>query len=51
MKTIDLPNAVIQEHQRYMTRRWFFRECGVGLAGLAVSSLLGSRAAAALPRR
>ena len=35
------------EHRRYLTRRWFFKECGVGLAGVAFAHLLGSRAAAA----
>jgi uncharacterized protein (DUF1501 family) len=47
MKTIDLPTAVNAEVQRYYTRRWFFRECGVGLASIALGSLLGPRLAAA----
>ena len=35
------------EHRRYLTRRWFFRDCGVGLGSLALSSLLGNPAPAA----
>jgi hypothetical protein len=31
---------------RLLTRRWFFRECGVGLAGVALSSLLAREASA-----
>ena len=29
-----------QASARYLTRRWFFRDCGMGLAGLAAGSLL-----------
>jgi Protein of unknown function (DUF1501) len=42
--------------RRHLTRRWFFRECGVGLGAIALGQLLGrdARAAAApataLPR-
>ena len=32
---------------RVLSRRWFFGDCGVGLAGIAASSLLGSEAGAA----
>jgi hypothetical protein len=35
------------EYARYRTRRWFFKDCGVGLASIAAMDLLGSRAAAA----
>lgn len=31
---------------RYLSRRWFLRECGVGLAGIAASSLLASQSQA-----
>jgi hypothetical protein len=47
MKTTDLPSAVTDEVQRYYTRRWFFRECGVGLASIALGSILGPRLAGA----
>lgn len=30
------------EHARLVTRRWFFRQCGVGLGGIALGSLLGA---------
>ena len=33
--------------QHYLTRRWFFRDCGVGLGSMALASLLGENAAAA----
>ncbi len=36
-----------QETARYISRRWFFRECGVGLAGIALGSLLQRDAHAA----
>ncbi len=49
MKTIDLPSAVTDEVQRFYTRRWFFRECGVGLASIALGSLLGPRLAGGEP--
>jgi hypothetical protein len=32
---------------RYLTRRWFLRDCGVGLAGIAASALLANDAARA----
>jgi hypothetical protein len=38
------------EAAKFITRRWFFQQCGVGLGSLALGSLLaGSRAAAAPP--
>lgn len=45
-----------QERARLLTRRWFFRQCGVGLAGAALASLLqrearAARAVAGLPVR
>ena len=35
-----------QERARYLSRRWFLGECGVGLAGVALHSLLGRESAA-----
>jgi hypothetical protein len=35
-----------QARARYLTRRWFLSECGVGLAGIAAHSLLASEAGA-----
>jgi len=39
------------QHRRaqYLSRRWFLRECGVGLAGIAAHSLLASEAIAKAP--
>src|SRR5437588_11521706 len=34
---------------RYLSRRWFLRDCGVGLAGLAAGALLADDAARAAP--
>ena len=34
------------ESARAITRRWFFRECGVGIGAMALSQLLGSQASA-----
>jgi hypothetical protein len=30
------------EHAKLVSRRWFFRQCGVGLGGIALGSLLGA---------
>src|SRR5580700_7917030 len=37
----------IMSHQDYLTRRWFFKECGVGLGTIALHALLHDRAGAA----
>jgi hypothetical protein len=34
-------NELLEEQRRFHTRRWFFRDCGVGLGGIALASLLG----------
>src|SRR6185503_15429483 len=33
------------EAAKYITRRWFFRQCGVGLGSVALASLLGAEKA------
>src|SRR5437016_3987770 len=33
---------------RFLARRWFLRECGVGLGGIALQHLLGNRGSAAV---
>jgi len=44
----------LRDYQQQITRRWFFKECGVGLGSIALASLLqqelapGAQAAAAL---
>lgn len=35
------------EHARYLTRRWFFQECGVGMASLAALDMMRSSGMAA----
>ena len=38
------PNSILQQalvqHQAHLTRRWFFRDCGVGLGMAALHCLL-----------
>src|SRR5262245_17559094 len=36
-----------QETKKLLTRRWFFKECGIGLGSLALASLLDSKPLAA----
>lgn len=38
----------LEESQRHVTRRWFFRDCGVGLGAMALGSLLGAGSARSL---
>ena len=38
----NLHQSLLRENQRYQSRRWFFKECGVGLGSVALHSLLGS---------
>src|SRR5579863_2196683 len=35
------------EYARFITRRWFFKQCGVGVGAIALAELLGARPAAA----
>jgi uncharacterized protein (DUF1501 family) len=35
------------EHRKAITRRWFFKECGVGLGAIALGKLLGEQGALA----
>lgn len=44
---MNLPLHLDQERRRFLTRRWFFRDCGLGFGSLALASLLGDRAGAA----
>jgi hypothetical protein len=37
---MNLHTELRSEYARMLTRRWFLRECGVGLAGVALASLL-----------
>ncbi len=44
---MNLPLELDLERRRFLSRRWFFRECGVGLGSIALASLLGDKASAA----
>ena len=46
---MNTPQFVLQEALRATTRRHFFRQCGVGLGGMALTSLLGEKLFAATP--
>jgi hypothetical protein len=41
---MDLTREVRQARARLFSRRWFFRDCGIGLAGIAAGSLSASSA-------
>src|SRR5438132_12259386 len=40
---------LFDEYRRHITRRWFFKQCGMGLGAIALRELLGSKAQAAIP--
>src|SRR5687768_11069206 len=42
-KAMDLRPEIAAEARKLVTRRWFFRECGVGMGTLALASLLGTQ--------
>ncbi|MBN8246128.1 MAG: DUF1501 domain-containing protein [Verrucomicrobia bacterium] len=44
---MNLAQELDRERRQFLTRRWFFQQCGVGLGSIALASLLGDRAAAA----
>ncbi len=44
---MNLQQDLRAEYARLITRRWFFRQCGVGLGSVALASLLGDRPAMA----
>ena len=37
---MNLSFELRSEYSKYVTRRWFFRQCGVGLGSIALASLL-----------
>src|ERR1043166_7902162 len=39
---MNIQNELRVEQARLITRRWFFRQCGVGLGSIALASLLGA---------
>ena len=38
---MNLPLELELERKRFLSRRWFFRECGVGLGSIALASATG----------
>ncbi|HEY1050626.1 MAG TPA: DUF1501 domain-containing protein [Prosthecobacter sp.] len=42
---MNLQQELQAEHKRHLTRRWFFQECGVGMASLAAMDLMRANAA------
>jgi uncharacterized protein (DUF1501 family) len=44
-KRMNLQHELRAEYARLITRRWFFRQCGVGLGSVALASLLGVESA------
>src|SRR3989442_1106578 len=48
---MDLERELRAEYARLVTRRWFFRQCGVGLGSVALASLLGVNEACASSKR
>jgi len=44
---MNLAQELDRERRQFLTRRWFFQQCGVGLGSIALASLLGDRATAA----
>lgn len=45
MTPMNVAQSIFEERRRYLTRRWFFRDCGVGLGSIALGSLLGDHLA------
>lgn len=43
---MDLAHEWHASRARYLSRRWFLRDCGIGLAGMAASALLASDSSA-----
>jgi len=37
---VNFASELRQEHARHMSRRWFFRDCGLGLGSLALADLV-----------
>src|SRR5438093_4988315 len=47
MNSVNLSKDLRSEYARLITRRWFFRQCGVGLGSIALASLLEADTASA----
>jgi hypothetical protein len=49
MNAMNLDPHPWNERRKLLTRRYFFKECGVGLGAMALASLLGDKAFGAVP--
>ena len=47
MKRLTHAEHAFEDYRRDLTRRWFFKQCGVGLGAIALQSLLGGTLAQA----
>ena len=47
MKRLTHAEHAFEDYRRDLTRRWFFKQCGVGLGAIALQSLLGGTSARA----
>lgn len=43
---MNIESEFFSERRNYLSRRWFFRDCAMGLGGIALASLLNESAAA-----
>src|SRR3954466_15603562 len=48
---MNFQTEITSEARKLIARRWFLKECGVGLGGMALASLLASRASASTTAR
>src|SRR5947208_8600607 len=46
-ENMNIQTELRREYARLITRRWFLRQCGVGLGSVALASLLGAEEASA----
>ncbi len=47
MQRLDHVQHAVADHHRHLTRRWFFRDCGMGLGLAALHALLADTGRAA----
>src|SRR5215203_4986268 len=44
---MKISEQIVNEYRNFVTRRWFFKQCGVGLGAIALRDLLGGKDPAA----
>src|SRR5258706_1268224 len=47
MTCMKIHQQIVEEYRKFVTRRWFFKQCGVGLGAIALRDLLGKNSAQA----